>query len=153
MKKTLYVLSLGCTLLLAACQDEAEDSVKPTVPTEDKAEGTSAGDEPVATSIEAPTLETIGLPQSNVIALAIIVEGTQTDGTVHYAAFPEKVHAGKPTVQELMDSPYRDEHAMDGKTRYEFTYTASSETKYFVYAAVQVGDQISEVAELQVETI
>ena len=42
---------------------------------------------------------------------------------------------------------------MDGKTRYEFTYTATPQIKYFVYAVVQVGNQISEVAELQVETI
>ena len=102
MKKTLYVFSLCCTVLLAACQNEAEDSVKPTVPTEDKAGGSDANDEPAAATLKAPELETTGLPQSNVIALAIIVESDQTNGTVHYAAFPEKVHPGKPTIQELM---------------------------------------------------
>ena len=144
MKKTLYVVSLCCTVFLAACQNEGEETVDPTVPTEDKME---------AAASEAPTLEARGLPQSHLISVAAIVREDQADGTIHYAAFKESVHPGKPTVQELMDSPYRDELSMNGNTEQGFTVPASSKTKYFVYAVVQVNSNISEVAELQLETI
>ena len=142
MKRIVYALSLCCTVLLAGCQEDTENQVEPIVPTEDKAVASSA-----------PTLETRGLPQSHLISLAAIVEEGQASGTLHYAAFKESVHPGKPTVQELMDSPYRDEFPLNGNTERGFTVSASSKTKYFVYAVVQVGDDISGVAEIQVETI
>ena len=161
MKKTLYLVSLCCTVLLAACQDESEETVTPTAPTEDPVEATDSGDEPTASDQgapttagpKAPTLEARGLPQSHLISVAAIVKEDQADGTIHYAAFKESVHPGKLTAQELMNSPYRDEFPMNGNTERGFTVPASSKTKYFVYALVQVGDKISEVAELELETI
>ena len=143
MKRIVYAFSLSCAVLLAACQDDTKDMVN----------SVGSDEEPPATTLKAPGLKTRGLPQSHLISLAATVEDEQTTGTIHYAAFKESVHPGKPTSQELMASPYRDELPLDGNKERGFTVSASSKTKYFVYAVVQVGDQISEVAELQVETI
>lgn len=131
MKKALTAYSLFCVLLLLSvgCQD---DAVAP---------------------FQAPALKTRGLPQSNKLSLAITVAADQTEGTIHYAVFKESEREGKPTVQELMESLYRDELPMQGSEERIFTVAASSQTKYVVYAMLQLGDQFSEVTELQVETI
>ena len=140
MRKIVYAFSLGCALLLAACQDDTEGMI-------------DSGDESATTTLKTPALEKRGLPQEYRISVAAIVEADQTSGTIHYAAFKESVHPGKPTSQELMDSPYRDELPLNGNKERGFTVAASPKTKYFVYALIQIGDQISKVAEIQVETI
>ena len=137
MKIVLYVSILLCTTLLLACQDDTEGIAtnQPTI------------------VLKTPGLKTRGVPQERLISLAATVEADQVTGTIHYAVFKEAVHTGKPTPQELMDSPYRDEISMNGEMEQGFTVPASPGTKYFVYALVQMDDKVSEVAELQVETI
>lgn len=132
MRRVLYAFSLCCAVLLASCQDDTEG---------------------MTGTLKAPSLETRGLPQGHLISLAATVEESQASGIIHYAAFKESVHPGKLTSQELMDSPYRDEFPLNGNTERGFTVPASSKTKYYVYAVVQVGDDISGIAEIQVETI
>lgn len=130
MRKVLsaYLLLSGFTWLLIGCQ---EDTVAP---------------------LPAPSLATRGLPQSYQLSLTASVEADQVDGIVHYAVFPESVHEGKPTAQELMESAYRDALPMKGSTEQRFTVPASSNTKYFIYATLELDDQLSEVAGLQIET-
>ena len=136
MRRILYAFSLGCIVLLAACQDDTEGIIDSS-----------------NTTLRAPVLKTRGLPQGHLISLAATVEESQANGVIHYAAFPESAHPGKLTAQKLMESLYRDELPLKGNTERGFTASASSKTKYFVYVIVQVGDDLSEVAEIQVETI
>ncbi len=94
------------------------------------------------------------MPQDDLISLAAVVAGSQIDGTVHYLYFTESKNPASPlTPQELVDHRLTDTVPMQGATIKKFYFTATGKTKYYIYAVLQLGDQISSVTELQAETI
>ena len=130
MKQIAYVFLLLCTVFTVACQDNAEG---PTV--------------------AAPVLEPRGVPQDDLVSLAAIVKDDQISGTVHYLYFKESKHTGKPSPQELMEHRLTEKVTMNGATIKKFNFPAFGKTKYYIYAVLQLEDEISDVTTLVVETI
>lgn len=126
-----------------------------TVTTGAAPDATGADNKPEdnAATLKAPVLERRGVPQDDLISLAVSVENDQKDGTIYYLYFKEKDHMGQPTSQELMDHRLREEILMNGATTKKFNFVAASQTKYFVYAMIQLGDEVSSVVLLEVDTI
>ena len=100
----------------------------------------------------APVLEPRGLPQNDVISLAVSVESDQIDGTLHYLYFTESKNPGMPTPQELVDHRLTETVPMGGATLKKFNFPATSKTKYYIYAVLQVGEKLSRVVLLERET-
>lgn len=130
MKRLIYICSLLCLVVATACQDDAENP-----------------------AVATPVLEPRGVPQDDLISLAAIVQDDQTDGTIYYLYFKESKHTGKPGAQELMDHRLTEKFAMNGASIKKFNFPASSQTKYYIYAVLQLGEGVSEVTEIVVETI
>lgn len=130
MKQLLLMALFSSALLFSACQEDTE-----------------------SLAIPPPQMERRGVPQNDLISLAALVEGSQIDGTLHYLYFTEGKNPGKPTPQELVDHRLTETVPMSGATIKLFNFPATSKTKYYIYAVLQLGDEVSGVTELQAETI
>lgn len=130
MKRLLSVALLSSTLLFSACQEDVDGP-----------------------AMAPPQIERRGVPQNDLISLAALVAGSQIDGTVHYLYFTENKNPGKPTPQELVDHRLTRTVPMSGAAIKLFNFPATSKTKYYIYAVLQLDNEISSVTELQAETI
>ena len=130
MERLLSVALLSSILLFSACQDDVESP-----------------------AVAPPQIELRGVPQNDLISLAAVVAGSQIDGTIHYLYFTESKNPGKPTSQELVDHRLTETVPMHGATIKLFNFAATRKTKYYIYAVLQLSDEISSVTELQAETI
>ena len=102
----------------------------------------------------APVLEPRGTPQDDIISLAVLVNGDQIDGTLHYLYFTESKNPDTPpTPQELIDHRLTQTVPMHGATIKKFNFPATRKTKYFIYGMLEVGDKLSRVVLLERETI
>ncbi len=107
----------------------------------------------VSATLKAPVVERRGVPQSDLISLAVMVGDDLKDGTIHYLYFKEKDHEGAPTPQALIDHRLQTEIALGGATLKKFNFGASSQTKYFIYVLIELNGELSEVALLEAETV
>ena len=110
--------------------------------------GTDSGDsEPdgIQPTLADPKIEPRGTPQRFTISVAFVVAEDQKDGTIHYVAIKEKNHTGALTPQELLDHRYTKSIKMNGGDTQIVSIGADSGTKYYIYALVQVGDEVSGV--------
>ncbi len=130
MRQILSVALLASALLFSACQEDVDSP-----------------------AVAPPQIERRGVPQNDLISLVALVEGSQIDGTVHYLYFTEDKNSGKPTPQELVDHRLTETLPMGGATIKKFNFPATGKTKYYIYAVLQLGNEISGVTELQAETI
>ncbi len=102
----------------------------------------------------APVLEPRGTPQNDIISLAVLVNGDQIEGTLHYLYFTESKNPDTPpTPQELIDHRLTETVPMHGATIKKFNFPATSKTKYFIYGVLEVGDKLSRVVLLERATI
>ena len=101
----------------------------------------------------APALEGRGTAQDDLISLAVIVSGDQIDGTLHYLYFTESKNPDSPpTPQELVDHRLTQTVPMNGASIKKFNFPATSKTKYYIYAVLQVGNKLSQVVLIEKET-
>ena len=127
----------------------AENPTDKPAPTENPPPPTSAKD-----TTAAPVLEGRGTPQSDVISLAVLVNGDQIEGTLHYLYFTESKNPETPsTPQELVDHRLTETVPMNGATIKKFNFPATSKTKYYIYGVLKVGDKLSRVVLLEKETV
>jgi hypothetical protein len=102
----------------------------------------------------APVLEPRGVPQKDIISLAVLVNGDQIEGTLHYLYFTEsKNPENPPTPQELVDHRLTETVPMNGATIKKFNFPAISKTKYYIYGVLKVGDKLSRVVLLERATV
>ena len=102
----------------------------------------------------APVLEPRGVPQRDLISLAVLVNGDQIEGTLHYLYFTEsKNPENPPTPQELVDHRLTETVPMNGATIKKFNFPATSKTKYYIYGVLKVGDKLSRVILLERATV
>ena len=102
----------------------------------------------------APVLEPRGVPQRDLISLAVLVNGDQIEGTLHYLYFTEsKNPENPPTPQELVDHRLTEMVPMNGATIKKFNFPATSKTKYYIYGVLKVGDKLSRVILLERATV
>ena len=98
----------------------------------------------------APVLEPRGVPQKDLISLAVLVNGDQIEGTLHYLYFTEsKNPENPPTPQELVDHRLTETVPMNGATIKKFNFPATSKTKYYIYGVLKVSDKLSRVVLLE----
>lgn len=101
----------------------------------------------------APVLEPRGTAQNDLISLAVLVNGDQSEGTLHYLYFTESKNPGMPTSQELVDHRLTQTVPMNGATIKKFNFPATSKTKYYIYGVLQVGNKLSRVVLIERATI
>jgi hypothetical protein len=101
----------------------------------------------------APVLEPRGTPQRDVISLAVMVNGDQIDGTLHYLYFTEDKNPETLTPQEVVDHRFTEEVPMGGATIRKFNFPATSKTKYYIYGVMQVGNKLSRVVLIERSTV
>lgn len=101
----------------------------------------------------APVLEARGIPQNDLISLAVLVNGDQIEGTLHYLYFTENKNPGMPTPQELVDHRLTQTVSMKGATIKKFNFPATSKTKYHIYGVLQVGNKLSRVVLIERATV
>ncbi len=101
----------------------------------------------------APVLEPRGTPQDDLISLAVLVNGDQIEGTLHYLYFTESKNPGMPTSQELVDHRLTQTVPMNGATIKKFNFPATGKTNYYIYAVLQLGNKLSRVVLLERATI
>ncbi len=102
----------------------------------------------------APVLEPRGTPQDDIISLAVLVNGDQIEGTLHYLYFTESKNPDTPpTSQELVDHRLTETVPMNGATIKKFNFPATSKTKYYIYGVLQLGDKLSRVVLIERATV
>lgn len=111
--------------------------------------------QPAATrdTTAAPVLEPRGVPQNDLISLAVLVNSDQTEGTLHYLYFTESKNPGMLTSQDLVNHRLTETFSMSGATIKKFNFPATSNTKYYIYAVLQVGHKQSRVVVLTAKTV
>lgn len=100
-----------------------------------------------------PVLEPRGTPQTDLISLAVIVNSDQIAGTLHYLYFTESKRPTTITPQELVDHRLTGKIPMNGATIKKFNFPATSKTKYYIYAVLELGGKLSRVVLLERTTV
>ncbi len=131
--------------------DEPDNNNPDPDPEEENPDDGGGKPEGTQPTLVAPILEPRGVPQRNLISMAIMVASDQIGATVHYTFFKESKHQGAPTPQELLDDSFKT-FDMNGAVIKTFNFGASSQTKYYIYALIQIENEVSEVVLLEATT-
>lgn len=109
-----------------------------------------ACEEDVEGGLNAPLLEVRGV-QADRFTFAITIEEDGVKGRFYYLV--QTTDKAKPSAQEIKGSQYATSFDLNGaEFRTASMSSLNSKTNYTVYATVALGDQLSQVASLQVTT-
>ena len=114
----------------------------------------NGGGEPdgIQPTLADPEISPRGTPQRFIISVAFSVAAGQESGVIHYVAIKEKDHTGPLTPQELLDHRFTQTIEMMGTGPRLLSIGADSDTKYYVYALLKIGEEVSGVVLLEAKT-